>query len=355
MNKNVLLVASGSWQPGLMFSYRRAFESYGFRVEQFDLDARRRAAIAVPSMMRSALDPLVGRVLGYLDLAPVDHKADRALVSAARELAPAIVIVSCHEPIRAATLVQLKISLPAAKVVSIFPDTLFNMRESLVSGLPVYDLFCTHTRAGIPYLERLGCRSPLYVPLAADPTLHHPFPLSPAEARDLGCEVVYVGNWRRDHEALFARLRAFDLAIYGGPLWAKAQDPWVRSRWRGHSLDTGEAYAKAHIAAKVCLNPIDPFNLPGHNQRVFELPACGVFSLVTRSEDVTTIFREGETVACFDSPDEMVAQIRSYLGRPEDRRRIAAAAHDLVLRGGHTYRDRVRSIVEALGMAALLG
>ncbi len=245
---------------------------------------------------------------------------------------------------------QLKIELPRAKVINLFPDTLFNMREGLVVGLPMYDLFCTHTRAGIPHLERLGCRAPLFVPLAADPWLHHPVPLTPEDERAYGCDVAYVGNWRPEHEALFARLRGLDLAIWGSSLWTRAKDPWVRSRWRGRPLLTGDEYAKAHIAAKVCLNPIDPLDLPGHNQRTFEVPACGGFPLVSRTEEVLDFFREGETVACFGSPDEMVAQIHEYLGRPDDRRRIAAAAYDLVIEGGHTYRERAGAILEALGL-----
>ena len=75
-----------------------------------------------------------------------------------------------------------------------------------------------------------------------------------------------------------------------------------------------------------------------------------VFSLVTRSEDTTALFREGETIACFGSPDEMVEKARRYLAAPEDRARIAKAAHALVMTGGHTYVDRVKAILERLGL-----
>ena len=348
MNKTALFVVSGSWEGGLMSCYRRAFQASGFGVEEFDLEGTRRALFPAPR----AFDPVVNRILGHLDIPSFNQRADRALVMAATKLDPALVVVSCNEPIRAATLVQLRIALPRAKLVNIYPDTLFNMRDNVVQNLPLYDLFCTHTRVGIPSLERLGCRSPLYVPLAADPTVHRPFSLTAEEQREYGCEVVYVGNWRPDHEALFARLEGIDLDIWGSTLWAGARNAWVRSRWRGRPLHNGEDYSKAHIAAKVCLNPIDALNMPGHNQRVFELPACRVFSLVSRSEDVTEIFREGESVACFSSPDEMVEQTRRYLALPDDRRRIAEAAYRLVVEGGHTYRDRVGMILERLGIAA---
>jgi spore maturation protein CgeB len=347
-DRTVILVVSGDWAAGLSMSYRRAFEALGFRVELFDVEGGRRAWGA---RAPKALAPLVHRVLDHLDIAAATQLANRALMVRALSLRPAIVVVMCNERVRPATLIQIKISLPATRVINIFPDTLFNMAEHTVQGLPLYDLFCTHTRAGIPYLERLGCRSAFFVPLAADPTLHHPRPLPPAAEREYGCDVVYVGNWRPEHEALFARLEGMNLAIWGGVNWTRARSgSWVKSRWRGRPLLTGEEYTLAHIAAKVCLNPIDPLNLPGHNQRIFELPACGVFSLVTRSEDATTLFREGETIACFGSPDEMVEQTRRYLAAPDERARIAKAAHELVMTGGHTYVDRVKAILERLGI-----
>jgi spore maturation protein CgeB len=345
----VLFVVSGNWEAGLTFSYRRAFEALGFRTEQFHLEDARLAHVA--STAPKVVLPLVSKFLGHIDLPAATQGANRALMILAMKLRPAIVVVSCGERVRPATLVQLKVSLPGTKVINIFPDTLFNMPEHLVQGLPLYDLFCTHTRAGIPYLEALGCRTAFYVPLAADPTLHHPRPLTDEARREYGCDVVYVGNWRPDHEALFSRLEGLDLAIWGSIQWERAkQGSWVKSRWRGRPLLTGEDYTLAHLAAKVCLNPIDPLNLPGHNQRLFELPACGVFSLVTRSEDATTIFREGETIACFDSPDELVEKIRYYLAKPDERARIAEAAHTLVMKGGHTYQDRVKAILARLGI-----
>jgi len=77
-----------------------------------------------------------------------------------------------------------------------------------------------------------------------------------------------------------------------------------------------------------------------------------VFSLVTRTEDTAEIFREGETIALFGSAEELLDKVQHYLARPEERARIAAAAYDLVVKGGNTYEDRVRTILERLGIAA---
>jgi len=344
MNRTVLLVGIADIEVGLTASYKRAFEFLGFKVVPFNLDAER-AGVA-------PLGRIGQRLMGHLDFFALNAKANRRLVRAAMEIKPAVIIVICTAFVRAATLLQIKVSLPATKVINIFPDTLFNLHDYVLTALPLYDLFCTHTKAGVPYLRQLGCRNPLYLPLAADTFLHYPVKLSISDRETFGCDLVYVGNWRPEHEQLFAALEGFDLAIWGSSYWGRntRKDGWVRSRWRGRELVTGSDYAKAHLVARAGLNPIDPLNFPSHNQRVFELPACGAFSLVSRTEEVDELFREGETIVCFEGVEELVDKVRYYLAHPTERERIAQRAYEHVVQGGHTYVDRVRTILDELGV-----
>jgi spore maturation protein CgeB len=349
MSKTILIVTSSHWDGALMASYQRAFVALGFRVVTFDLEAERRGAF---SDRLGFARGVFARLLPYLWFPSIDAKANRVLAMKAVEVAPDVLVVSCNEAVRPATLAYLRTALPGTKLVTIFPDTLFNMRESLVQSLPLYDVFATHTHAGVDVLRKMGCPEPFYLPLAADPELHRPQELSPADVTRFGCDVTYVGNWRVEHERLFEGLRDFDLAIWGPDQWRRAAPTsFAHARWRGQALQNGLEYAKAHCAAKIGLNPIDPLNYPGHNMRCFELPACNVFSLVSRTPEVIELFTEGKTVVTFEGRDELADKVRYYLAHPDERQRIAAAAHEHVVRGGHTYLDRARSLLGRLGFS----
>jgi spore maturation protein CgeB len=108
---------------------------------------------------------------------------------------------------------------------------------------------------------------------------------------------------------------------------------------------SGGEFAEACSAGKVMLNIVDAATWPGPNMRTFEQAACGAFTLATRSPAVLDIFREGENIECFDTPAEAREKINYYLAHEGERRRIADAGYELVVRGGHTYRDRVEKLL----------
>jgi spore maturation protein CgeB len=196
--------------------------------------------------------------------------------------------------------------------------------------------------------SRLGAGQVHYLPFAADIEFHRAVePATAGRTRDL----AFIGTWRREREELLEQLVDLDLEIWGGDYWrsrTRKGSP-LRRCWGGRPV-VGIEFARVCAQSRILLNILDPISWPGPNMRTFELPACRAFALVERTAPVLDIFCEGETIECFGSVEEAREKIERYARDEAARRRIAHAAYEFVVEGGHTYRDRVRQILEMAGL-----
>jgi spore maturation protein CgeB len=106
--------------------------------------------------------------------------------------------------------------------------------------------------------------------------------------------------------------------------------------------------ARAFSAAEIVLNEIRAQNGQAHNMRTFEAPACGAFMLSTRTRDQVGWLPEEIGAGYYQDMDDLAEKAAYYLESPDERKRIAAEGHRLIVEGGHTYRDRMRTLVETL-------
>ena len=90
-----------------------------------------------------------------------------------------------------------------------------------------------------------------------------------------------------------------------------------------------------------CVHPQMPTAV---TQRVFDVPACGGLVLADDRPDLREHFEVGREVLAYGDPEEAAERARWALGRPDLRRRIAAAARRRV-EAEHTLVHRARSLV----------
>ncbi len=83
------------------------------------------------------------------------------------------------------------------------------------------------------------------------------------------------------------------------------------------------------------------------NQRVFDVPACGAFVLTDYRQQLEGLFRLGQEVVCYSSPEEIPELVRYYLAHEGKRHAIAQAARARVL-AEHTYDHRLPALVAAM-------
>lgn len=79
--------------------------------------------------------------------------------------------------------------------------------------------------------------------------------------------------------------------------------------------------------------------------RVLEIMACQGFVLVNYQEDLAKEFEDGKELVMYRSLDEMVEKVQYYLEHEEERKQIARAGYEKVLRE-YNYATKLRKIFE---------
>jgi len=93
--------------------------------------------------------------------------------------------------------------------------------------------------------------------------------------------------------------------------------------------------------------------VPGLNQvklRDFEVPAAGGFYLVEEAPGYAELFRPGEEIETWRTPDELIEKTRYYLGNEPVRQRIAEAGRRRA-QAEHTWPRRFEGLCRELGLS----
>lgn len=215
---------------------------------------------------------------------------------------------------------------------------------------PYYDMFAVIQKE--PFLSELaaiGAPNAFYLPLAALPSVHRPLELSPAEQKEFGAELSFMGAGYPNRRRAFLRLADQGLKIWGTE-WEEEPRlaPFVQ---RQGSRISPEDCVRIYNATDVNLNlhsSVRPDSLVSGgdfvNPRTFELAACGAFQLVDRRSLMPELFSDDE-LAVFDSMEELTEKIGYYKSRPEERKAVTDRARARVL-AGHTYAGRMKTLLE---------
>ncbi|MBI3581274.1 MAG: glycosyltransferase [Nitrospinae bacterium] len=215
---------------------------------------------------------------------------------------------------------------------------------------PRYDYFFTIQR-GLFFdkLREAGAKRVAYLPQAAEPDVHRPVELAPEEREKYGSDLSFMGAGYRNRRVVFSRLLDYDLKIWGTE-WDLNSELGRRAANKNERLKP-EEYVKIFSASEINLNlhsspMLDGLDPEGDfvNPRVFELAACGAFSLVDNRRELGELFKIGEEVVTFSSPEELREKIDYYLAHPEARRKVADAARRRALTH-HTFERRMEAML----------
>ncbi|MBU4269913.1 glycosyltransferase, partial [Candidatus Dependentiae bacterium] len=148
-------------------------------------------------------------------------------------------------------------------------------------------------------------------------------------------EVCFVGTWDKERELCLTKLIELmpdlDLAIWGN-LWFEMlpKNSKLRSKIRGNAIYKDDLI-KAFKLSKIVLNFIRKQNTTSHNMRTMEVPATKSFLLTQHSEEQAEIlFKENESIVCFDSIEKLCEKIKYYLNNKQEREKIVLNSYNRV-------------------------
>jgi spore maturation protein CgeB len=276
------------------------------------------------------------------------RRLNRRMVEAAESMKPDICLAVGGYRINSDTLVRLKqMNVKTVLWTTDIPRPEFN---HVAATAHLYDhIFCAGTEA-MDLLAETSNRQPHWLPFACDPDFHRPVDLMDSESKGYGRDLIFVGAFYPNRwEILEKLIGAYDIGIWG-PGWEAV----INSGNRNH-IHTGPVpyseWVKMYCAAKIILiihyqdGIIPSFQA---SPKVFEALACRGFVISDAQKDLLTLFSSGKELVCFSDLDDLKAKIDHFLNRDEERRRIAAAGYEEVLRK-HTYRHRLQTMLDRIG------
>ncbi|MBV9597055.1 MAG: glycosyltransferase family 1 protein, partial [Chloroflexi bacterium] len=171
------------------------------------------------------------------------------------------------------------------------------------------------------------------------------FPERPdqAAAGQLASDVLFIGGADRERLPFIAALAQADVkvAVYGD-YWSRY--PETRACHRGYGDIATLRKATSQARVNLCL--VRRANRDGQVMRSYEAAAIGACMLVEDTAEHRELFgANGEAVVYFQTIDEMLMRLRQLLDAPEERARLGTAVQCRIASGGHTYDDRLQSML----------
>lgn len=279
---------------------------------------------------------------------PALHQFNKELTEMVAASGAQVLVTTGIAPILASTLrIFDELHIKTSVYLTDDPWNPAHRARWFLEALPHYDHVLSTRRSNLQDLTTLGCKSVDHLPFGYEPTMHFPEePTDDDELRELQSDIVFVGGADSDRiPSVKALIDArFDVALYGG-YW----DRHAATRLSSRGLADPRTVRKAIGSARVSLCLVRRANRDGTSMRTFEVPAMRGCPLVEYTEEHFELFGEdGANVVYFRNDREMVDKARLLTESPEERRRLTENAHLLIVRGNHTYEDRLRTILRTV-------
>ncbi|MDP2157752.1 MAG: glycosyltransferase [Nitrospirota bacterium] len=276
-------------------------------------------------------------------------------LSMTRELRPQFILHTKDE-LSAEAFQELR---RVTKVVSWSPDPI------ITDWLPPYvaaaDLFLTMSEGLVEEFRKYNAAT-FWLSQAFEPSFFDAGEITPTDLQTFAADVTFVGNLGSKSQYM-TRRRYLERVIgegyrfkWWGPRIPRKLStlPLVMGklgRSYGGKFVWGREFAKVAQLSKVFL-AFDsmPHVRKSMSARMYTAVGCGAFYLCQHVEGIEEVLVPDKEIVTFHDEDEMIDKIKFYLGREDERKRIAEAGQARVLRD-HVYEVRTRQMLALIAAA----
>jgi spore maturation protein CgeB len=280
---------------------------------------------------------------------------NQALLQAVDEFRPEVVTFSLYrEEFDPEALAAIR---RKAKTVVIFLDDIWRVEHSR-RWARQFDAYTTSDIDGVRKFADAGLPDAVFFPFGCDPATYRKLDLP------LKYDVSFVGLAHPRRTWLMKRLRKRGIDVFvagsGWPTGPIDQAEMIRvfnqsrinlnlsnsTTWDLRYLVSSLRAIKYQLTSQKSVEQL--------KARHLEISGCGGFQLSQYAEGLERIYRIGEEIAIFTTPEELEEKVAYYLEHPERRDAIALAGYRRTL-SEHTTESYFKRIFEKLGVAPDFG
>lgn len=285
-------------------------------------------------------------------IGPALWALNRDLIATAEQVLPDIVFIYRGSHITAETLRAIRRVCPDAILIGYNNDDPFSphypswMWRHYKAGLPHYDLVFAYRPGNLPELAAAGARRVELLRSWFVPSRNHPV----ARGDGPPCDVVFIGHYEDDGRLTYLEevvRRGHHLRLFGHP---EQWNPVLRTSQLLKDLVPvrtvwGENYNRVLNEARVALCFFSRLNRDGYTRRCFEIPASGTLLMSEYSDDLASLYRDGEEAVLFHSIEDFGRKLDFVLRNEARRSEIAQAGRKRVVEDRHDVQSRMEDVL----------
>ena len=297
------------------------------------------------------------RVQNKFIIGPTLYRLNADLITLAVQFNPKLIFIYRGTHITSQTITEIKQRLPDCVVYGYNNDDPFAdghppwLWRHFLKSVTKYDLVFAYRHHNLDDFRKIGARRIELLRSWYVREINHPISLLEIDKVKYECDLVFIGHYENDGRLEYLeeivkngyKLRLFGPGYEWNSLLAKSV---ILKHLAPVHLVWNEDYNKALCGAKIALCFFSKLNRDTYTRRCFEIPAAKTLLLSEYSDDLASLYQQGEEADMFKTKQEMIQKIKHYLDNDDLRKRVAENGNRRALIDGYDIVSRMKKVLD---------